>query len=139
MRLLQCPNIDVNLRKTSSGCSPIFLATGMHSHMESGPHPQQEKCYVIMKALLDAGAEPNVHGHDLKCLGTPLMYAAAGRNPKLVKLLLERGAHASVVDEEGRDAFAFAMGDGPTEKVLTDFLATQQQQSYVVNKLTPGL
>lgn len=144
LRLLQCPGIDVNLRKTSTGCSPIFLSTGMHSFLEPGPHPEQDSCYIIMKALLDAGADPNVHGHDLKCLGSPLMYAAGGRNPKLVTLLLERGAHPHTVDEDGRDAFSYAIDgtgepDEPTQQAIMDFLANQEQQSYVIHKLTPGL
>ncbi|MCJ1386827.1 Ankyrin-2 [Xylographa soralifera] len=62
-----------------------------------------------MNFLLDKGADidevPEVDDRTYTCedyLGTPLHYAADGEHLDAIKLLLERGADASIVDRKGR-------------------------------------
>jgi len=112
LALLEAPGIDVNAKKYSTGASPIHMCCGIGVLGISGlPHPRQDEYAVVMKRLLELGANPNAVGHDIKSAGTPLMYAAAAKNPKLVKLLLEYGGDSTVIDNTGKNAAAYAAGN----------------------------
>ena len=64
--------------------------------------------------LLDIGAQPNVKN---KVGGTPLMWAAVFGNEAAARLLLSRGADASLKDVDGVTAFEWAVRN-KREKVV---------------------
>jgi ankyrin repeat protein len=59
----------------------------------------------VARALLDAGANPNLTGQDEV---SPLMLAAENGAPELVTALLERGARANAADAHARTALMYA-------------------------------
>jgi ankyrin repeat protein len=65
-----------------------------------------------VKALLDAGADPNARDH--RNHWTPLLHAVHTRRVDAVRLLLERGADAAARDGQGRSAADFARERGHT-------------------------
>ncbi len=68
----------------------------------------------IVRALLDAGADPNQHGSDeTDALSATLMSGAEA----LTALLLERGANARAVSDEGHSALHLAAGQGTRGQV----------------------
>lgn len=60
------------------------------------------------KALLAAGADPNVKGELGK---SPLHYAARERTGRAVKILVEAGAELDVLDEDGYSPLHIAVGE----------------------------
>jgi ankyrin repeat protein len=62
----------------------------------------------IVRALLDAGAEPDARDRDGL---TPLMWAAAVGPPDVVALLLRHGADPSATTRDGITAWHVAIGE----------------------------
>ena len=79
--------------KLPSNC--IALALG---------HFPEDKRLPIVNVLVDAGAD--IDERDKANNGwTPLMRAAYGKCPKIVKFLIEKGANTRLTDTEGRTVF----------------------------------
>ena len=108
--LLEAPDIDVNIRKTSSGVTSLHLVCG--SGMDGMEKPELENRAAIAKALLAKGADPNIHSHEY---ASPLMYAASVGNVLVLRALLEGGANATYIDDMGNDAFYYAQLQGHQE------------------------
>ena len=68
----------------------------------------------VTRVLIDAGADSNL---ETSRGVTPLMVAAASDrpNPGIVRMLLERGAHADARDDMGRSALDWALMQGNTQ------------------------
>ena len=81
-------------------------------------HAIQEKMLTLVPKLLTKGANVNEPGH-VEGL-TPLSYAAARRQTKIVQLLLENGANvdATNADQDGDTPLMYAAGYGPNPKML---------------------
>ena len=62
----------------------------------------------VMKALLDAGADPNTQDGDG---WTALMRAAMFNEPNGIMVLMEAGADVGAADSEGRTAIFYARGN----------------------------
>jgi ankyrin repeat protein len=71
---------------------------------------------TIVRALLDAGAEPNTRS-TVNGGSTALHHAAAYGNLECAKLLVERGASTEMRDDDGHDAIHFAKEHGEKEVV----------------------
>lgn len=84
-----------NVNAQSGGATPLFVAA-------------QKNRTDIAKALLKAGADPNIKAANGT---TPLIMAARNGNAELVKALLERGASVDVA-VQGWTALSFARKRG---------------------------
>ena len=78
--------------RTKVGSTPLHLAA---ANAEPG----------ALKALIDAGADPNVRDHDGM---TPLHVAAYSQNARHALLLLEAGANPYALTASGRDPTSVA-------------------------------
>lgn len=78
--------------RTNVGSTPLHLAA---ANADPGP----------LKALIDAGADPNVRDHDGM---TPLHVAAYSQNARHAQLLLEAGADPHALTASGRDPTSVA-------------------------------
>lgn len=67
-----------------------------------------EKALPIVEILIGAGADIESRTYGRSPGWTPLMSASFGCLPKVVQLLLEKGANPDAVDDKGRTAFALA-------------------------------
>lgn len=101
---------DVNWVDPFSGRISLHNVTDAHEQ----DHPD------IVKALLDAGANPNVR--DRLEVQTPLMYAAAHGYTESVRILIDAGADASIVDNNRRTALMLAEEEGHYE--IVDLLSS---------------
>jgi hypothetical protein len=101
---------DVNWVDPFSGRISLHNVADAHEQ----DHPD------IVKALLDAGANPNVR--DRLEVQTPLMYAAAHGYTESVRILIDAGADASIVDNNGRTALMLAEEEGHDE--IVDLLSS---------------
>ena len=82
--------------------------------------PARQENPVIIKALLDAGADPNTTG--LSEQGSPLMWGATRRTPESLRLLLSHGAN---IHQKANDGFtplhvAARLGNVETVQRLMD-------------------
>lgn len=78
--------------RTNVGSTPLHLAA---ANADPGP----------LKALIDAGADPNARDHDGM---TPLHVAAYSQNARHAQLLLEAGADPYALTASGRDPTSVA-------------------------------
>lgn len=79
--------------------------------------------FLNVKHLIEKGADVNAIITKGFLKGSPLILAAAGGHAEIVKLLLDRGAHINIKDEEhGATALLYAVNAGQTEivKLLID-------------------
>lgn len=104
VRLLLDKGADVNVANVSglrvkNGLVALSRMTALMSAPESSPE--------VMEALLKAGA--NVNARDVRGM-TPLMLAVAtdSPNPRIVRMLLDRGADADVKSTDGERALDWA-------------------------------
>lgn len=79
-----------------------------------------------VKALLDAGADPNAPDKDGN---PPLMIAAVFGSPSYIKLLLDKGANPKSANPMGASALLWAAGDPEKAKLLIDAGADVNQAS----------
>lgn len=66
---------------------------------------------TMMKLLLDAGADPNIHCYHFRDR-TPLILTILNGAPELTKVLLEYGADPYLEDEDGANATDYAQEKG---------------------------
>jgi hypothetical protein len=78
----------------------------------------------LCSVLLDMGLDPNA---TISTGWTPLMVAAAGDKPDIVKLLLEKGASLTVKNADGKTAASIAAESGRT--AIVEMLAKASGQS----------
>lgn len=86
----------------------LLVAIGSHDQTS---RPQLE----TVRALLDAGANPNTPGPLPPSWGsvdTPLAWAVRASQPQIVRLLLDKHADASVRDQDGIPCLSLAAGGG---------------------------
>jgi ankyrin repeat protein len=84
--------------------------------MEAAFHSNTE----MVKALLDAGADPNAAGADGQ---TPLMLVARGTNVAAAKLLVEKGANPGAKESQRQQTalmWAAANSQGPMTRLLVE-------------------
>ncbi|KAK5653029.1 hypothetical protein OQA88_9315 [Cercophora sp. LCS_1] len=84
--------------------SAIWAHMVMHGHSPSGNCPQPPYSQCPLERLLDLGADPNGKGYRI----TPLQIAAAVRDIKTIRLLLDAGAE---LDNRGDEDGFFREGD----------------------------
>ena len=84
---------------------------------------------MVVEAVLAAGADPGAAA--AHSLVTPLIRAAEGGHPEVVRLLLARGAEPNAQDAEGRTALAAATahGDPAVVRLLVDAGADARRAS----------
>ncbi len=94
---------DPNL-KNSRGWSPLICAL---------KYPTED--LAIIKALLEAGADPNVQ--TIRSKTTPLMLAADSNNTEAIQLLLAYKADLSLKDKDGDTALSIAQKKNNQEAI----------------------
>ena len=87
--------------------TPLQIALSAEIEFGIGPGPNHihRENPVLIKALLDHGADPN----DTVMRGTPLMRAAEWEYADTLKLLLDKGAKVNTQDASGRTALHYAI------------------------------
>ncbi|XP_050725076.1 transient receptor potential cation channel protein painless-like isoform X3 [Eriocheir sinensis] len=75
----------------------------------------------LVTALLEAGADPNIHQNSISFQRCPLHYAAKNGNAEVVKALLKKGADPNAKDEFGHTALHYA-SENNFPKPVTDLL-----------------
>jgi ankyrin repeat protein len=110
------------------GRTPLYVAVTMRGGVDSRPGPRPPESLALIKALLDAGANPNAQlafkepsrgGRDnrfrddlLTTGATPLLRAAQTFDNDVVRLLLEHGALVDLPNASGVTPFMAAAGIG---------------------------
>jgi ankyrin repeat protein len=110
------------------GRTPLYVAVTMRGGVDSRPGRRQAASLLFIKALLDAGVNPNPQlafkepsrgGRDnrfrddlLTTGATPLLRAAQTFDNEVVKLLLEHGALVDLPNASGVTPFMAAVGIG---------------------------
>jgi ankyrin repeat protein len=101
VKVLLSQAVDVNC-KDASGCTALLLVTG--SRYLSGLRPNAEKMVELL--LSSEGIEADCKDN---CGRTPLLNAAKYGTPKIVKMLLDRGADPNHRDSHGQTALVLAV------------------------------
>lgn len=93
---------------------------------------------VLLKALLDHGADPNVHG---EANLTPLLYCTQRGNVEKVRLLLDHGADPNIFNISYMSPLFFACGrvDKTLERLLLDHGANPNLKSANENLLVDSI
>jgi uncharacterized protein len=110
------------------GRTPLYVAVTMRGGVDSRPGPRSPESLALIKALLDAGANPNAQlafkepsrgGRDnrfrddlLTTGATPLLRAAQTFDNDVVRLLLAHGALVDLPNASGVTPFMAAAGIG---------------------------
>ncbi|MCJ1280649.1 hypothetical protein MMC21_008478 [Puttea exsequens] len=133
--LLQKPEIDVNTHSGSYMHTALTLAaaTGdsrivrqLLSHSRIDVNKRNKWCtalteaassgyFAVVEALLDHKADPEIQEGPHRASGTPLNRAIDNGYTSIVRLLLQRGANAKVVDTYNRTIIHSAAVNGRTE------------------------
>jgi ankyrin repeat protein len=135
------------------GRTPLYVAVTMRGGRDSRPGPRPPESLAFVKALLDAGVNPNAQlafkepsrggrdnrfADDLLTTGaTPLLRAAQTFDNDVVRLLLEHGALVDLPNASGVTPFMAAagigtrtgagvLGAGPPENVVALSLETME-------------
>src|SRR5215831_7086576 len=135
------------------GRTPLYIAVNMRGGLDSRQGPRSPESLDFIKAVLDAGANPNAQlafkepsrgGRDnrfrddlLTTGATPLLRAAQTFDNDVVRLLLEHGALVDLPNASGVTPFMAAagigtrtisgvLGAGPSENVVALSLATME-------------
>jgi ankyrin repeat protein len=105
VKVLLAAGANVNASRMRGGSRRVPLI-----HLALGPTAQYNEAVAlpVIEALLDAGADIDVCD-EFNSNWTPLMSAAFGMCPKIVKLLIERGADTRLEDDSGRTVFALIL------------------------------
>jgi ankyrin repeat protein len=136
--LLVQSGTDPNIAE-ETGQTPLYAVMDMNTMPVSNrPAPQLERSVTtgleLAKLLLDRGANPNVQLREMRpyrtkldrggdgVLGagtTPLMRAAKGGDAEAIKLLIARGADATIATRAGVNAIMMVAGVGTREEDTT--------------------
>lgn len=94
--------------KAECGTMAMMLI-GAGANVDARDHKSGDKAVTraifdceVLRMMLERGADANATTHTTGC--TLLMNAAAAGRPKVVKLLIEKGANARAKDDQGRTA-----------------------------------